>query len=121
MKIKEFLSESLEAFSRNIEQTLGLKRFTLHERGDDIYLDSIIVGKDNQGKGLGTKAMQMLADYADQENKRIVLTPAIQDKLHGTTSRSRLVKFYKRFGFKESKGRNIDYALGAGKMYRDPK
>ena len=122
MKINDILIlESLMAFAEEVKNQLGLKQFSLHERGNDIYLNSIIVGREQQGQGLGSKALSMLIDYADSEGKRIILTPAIQDKMHGTTSRSRLVRFYKKFGFVESKGRNIDYEVGAGKMYREPK
>jgi GNAT superfamily N-acetyltransferase len=104
-----------------IKNSLGLQQFYVFERGDTIEVSSLIVGKENQGKGLGSKAMQQLIDYADSNNKRITLTPGSKDKTHGTTSRARLVQFYKSLGFKESKGRNLDYAIGAGKMYRDPK
>lgn len=115
------LNESDTSVGDRIQSQLGLKSFVVFARGDDLELDSLIVGKDKQGQGLGTKAMKILTDYADTHSKRIILTPGLQDKIQGTTSRSRLVKFYKQFGFKESKGRNIDYALGAGKMYREPK
>ena len=104
-----------------IKNSLGLQQFHVFERGADVEVSSLIVGKENQGKGLGSKAMQQLIDYADSNNKRITLTPGTKDKTHGTTSRARLVQFYKSLGFKESKGRNLDYAIGAGKMYRDPK
>ena len=117
----ENLNESAISIGDQIQSQLGLKAVVVNERGDDLILDSLIVGKDKQGQGLGSKAMRMLTDYADLHGKRILLTPGLQDKIQGTTSRGRLVRFYKRFGFKESKGRNIDYALGAGKMYREPK
>lgn len=115
------IEESAGAIADTIKSELGLKQFIVTERGNDITVDSIIVGKENQGKGLGSSAMKRLIDYADQTGKRIILTPGLQDKTHGTTSRSRLVKFYKSLGFKENKGRSIDFAIGAGKMYRDPK
>ncbi|MDC1446571.1 hypothetical protein N8344_01205, partial [bacterium] len=35
--------------------------------------------------------------------------PGLLDKQHGTTSQSRLRKFYKRFGFIDNKGRNKNY------------
>jgi GNAT superfamily N-acetyltransferase len=114
------IDEDIGSIGDQIQSQLGLKVFNLHDRGDTIELASLIVGKDKQGQGLGSKAMKMLIDYADEHGKRITLTPGLQDKIQGTTSRGRLVKFYKQFGFKESKGRNIDYALGAGKMYREP-
>ena len=103
-----------------IKSQFNLKQFIVTPRGDDLVLDSLIVGKENQGKGLGTKAMQELIKYADSTGKRIILTPGLENKTHGTTSRARLVRFYKSLGFKENKGRSLDYAMGAGKMYRGP-
>lgn len=118
---EENLTESQHSgIADEIKSKLGLKTVAIQERGNDLILDTIIVGKENQGKGLGSKAMQMLTTYADRHGKRIILTPATRDPHHGTTSRTRLVKFYKRFGFKENKGRAIDYAIGAGKMFREP-
>jgi len=46
--------------------------------------------------------MQRIVDMADQEGKIIALTP---DTAFGGT-KSRLIKFYKRFGFVPNKGRN---------------
>lgn len=132
MKSSEFLPESsytktfikenkaISSFAKNVKNQLGLKEFFLYQKGNDIFLDTLIVGKENQGKGLGTKALEILTQYADENQNRIILTPAVKDTMHGTTSRARLVKFYKQFGFKESKGKHIDYAIGGGKMYRDP-
>lgn len=121
MRAREFIAESsTDSFADQVKNTLGLKQFILVDKGDTVVLDSLIVGKDKQGQGLGSKAMQLLTDYADKNKKRIVLTPGSKDPTHGTTSRNRLIKFYKQFGFKENKGKSIDFALGAGKMYRDP-
>ncbi len=120
MKIGQVLKESND-IGQVIEDKLGLQAVIVGENDSTITLHSLIVGKQKQGQGLGSVAMEMLTDYADKKQKRIVLTPGVKDSQGGTTSRSRLVKFYKRFGFVESKGRNIDYAIGAGKMYREPK
>jgi GNAT superfamily N-acetyltransferase len=73
-----------------------------------------------RSQGVGTKAMEELIAYADQLGKRITLSPGLPDDAQGTTSRSRLVKFYKRFGFKENKGRNRDFSTRDG-MIREPK
>ena len=65
-------------------------------------------------------AMQNLIDYADQRGLRIELTPAQKGDPNGTTSRGRLVKFYKGLGFVENKGRAKDFSTTAG-MVREPK
>ena len=92
----------------------------LFEQANDIHLDTMIVPKGERKGGIGSFIMQDLTQYADLVGKRVVLTPGIKDPYHGTTSRKRLVKFYKGFGFVENKGRNKDWSMTADKMYREP-
>ena len=113
--------KELDDFMEFIEQRYNLHDFWLYPIGNDtINLDSIIVDKAKRKQGVGSAVMQELIDYADAEGYTIVLTPGSKDDAHGTTSRGRLVKFYKRFGFRENKGRSMDFAIGGGKMIRDP-
>ena len=84
-----------------------------------ITLSNIIVPKGQRKQGLGSQIMQDLTYYADSIGKRIELSPAIKDPYHGTTSRRRLTKFYKRFGFFENKGRKKDYSTSES-MFRNP-
>ena len=94
----------------SIKNIDGIKTLNLFEdRRGDIKLDTIIVDKSKRKGGVGSKAMQDIIDYADKNNKRVKLTPAIQDDFQGTTSQARLKKFYKKFGFVENKGRNKDF------------
>lgn len=92
----------------------------LHENSNTILLSSLIVPKDRRNQGIGSQIMNELIDFADRNGKRLELTPGLKDKYQGTTSRGRLVNFYKRFGFLENKGRNKDYAM-TNQMYRSPK
>lgn len=71
------------------------------------------------GQGRGTRAMKLLCHYADEHGLRVELTPNRKDKLAGTTSRARLFRFYKRFGFVENKGQHRDYETRE-LMYRKP-
>ncbi len=114
------LFENISAFSKQIEDKYNLSSFFVHERPDVITLDMIEVPKTDRKQGVGTAVMDELINYADQTNKRIILTPGQRDDRHGTTSRNRLVKFYKRFGFIENRGRNKDFTVSQS-MYRDPK
>jgi GNAT superfamily N-acetyltransferase len=98
-----------------------LKTLFLFEDNDTISLDMIEVELNERKKGIGSEIMQEIVDYADRNGKEVVLVPAVKDDLHKTTSRSRLVKFYKRFGFVENKGRNKDFTKKGGSMYRLPK
>jgi GNAT superfamily N-acetyltransferase len=112
------LAEDISAFSSYIQNKYDLESFFVYEKGDLITLGMLKVADKKQGTG--TAVMNELINYADQNNKRIFLTPGLPDDRHGTTSRGRLVKFYKRFGFVENKGRNKDFTLPVG-MYREPK
>lgn len=92
----------------------GIKH-AISERNGVISLSQVIVPKDERSTGKGTAAMQQLVDYADQSGQRIVLSPSAD--FGG--NKARLVKFYKRFGFVENKGRNKDYEVSET-MYREP-
>lgn len=112
----------LDAFASELKAKHGLKQLWLYydNRHNVIDLSAITVDKADQKQGAGTGAMNDLTDFADKRGLAIVLIPGVKDTGHGTTSRARLVKFYKRFGFIENKGRKMDYAIGGGKMIRHP-
>jgi GNAT superfamily N-acetyltransferase len=113
-------TESVKEFSQNLEQELGLKTlFMFPDNKGNLKLETIIVKKDDRKSGTGTAAMERIVEYADQNGLRVTLTPAVQDDFQGTTSRARLVKFYKRFGFVENKGRNKDFEISES-MFREP-
>ena len=124
MRLFEVVTSDLHAFADRLKAKYDLKDFWLYSLGDSnpdtIKLDSIIVNKESRKEGVGSAVMQELTNYADAHGQRIVLTPGQKDDGHGTTSRSRLVKFYRRFGFKENKGRNKDFTISAG-MIREPR
>ena len=111
----------LDAFAAQVKARNGLKQFWIFDSGNNIIeLSMILVDKDKRKQGAGSGAMRDLAEFADDRGLTIKLIPGVKDIGQGTTSRSRLVKFYKRFGFIENKGRNIDFAIGAGRMIRYP-
>lgn len=96
----------------------GIKLY-IFEKDNIIILDTLIVPPGRRKQGIGTQIMQELVNYADQVGKRFELSPGQKDNIHGTTSRNRLLNFYKRFDFIENKGRNKDYTTMKG-MYRNP-
>ena len=65
-----------------------------------IIIGKIVVSKENRGKGIGTKVMEEITDFADNENLRIALTPT---KDFGGIL-TKLNKFYSGFGFVKYKG-----------------
>lgn len=122
MRIETLLeSAHVQSFAERIKRELGLKTFQLgSSRPGRITLMMIEVNREDRGSGVGTEAMRRLTDFADMHGLMIVLTPGLRDARHGTTSRGRLVNFYKRFGFIENKGRNKDFTISEG-MYRLPR
>lgn len=111
--------QTVDDLRSTISQINGVKTISLFESKGDLKLDTIIIDKDKRKSGIGSQVMNLITDYADRNGLRIKLTPAIADDLQGTTSRKRLVNFYKRFGFVENKGRNKDFEISEG-MYREP-
>ncbi len=73
--------------------------------------------------GTGTRFMTDLCKLADERSIILTLNPADRGDFKGgkhkvTSSRSRVVNFYKRFGFREAK--SSDYYDYGGRMYRLP-
>lgn len=120
-QVNEVADVALKTFQDRLIEKYGLRTLFLSTRGDDtIKIDMIEVEKDERKQGIGSKVMEEITDYADKHGLRIILTTGLQDSRRGTTSASRLKKFYKRFGFVENKGRNKDFTISEN-MYRDPK
>ena len=82
-----------------------------------IYLALIVVNEDDQYAGNGTGFMEDLCEWADSRGKTITLTPSDD---YGASSVSRLIKFYKRFGFVANKGKHTDF-MHKQYMHRKPK
>lgn len=122
-QIKDYEEEEdIEDFSQTIRNKYNPKNFELYLNPGtgDVHLSSIILNKDQQGQGIGTKIMDDLIDYVDAHGRRLTLTPMEKNKDHGTTSSNRLKKFYKRFGFVPNAGRYKDYRI-SDTMIRYPK
>lgn len=112
------LKLSPEDFATYLEKKYGAD-VNLAPSRDDLHLQHIAVPKANRSQGIGTRIMEEIAAYADAHGKRVTLSPAQKDDGFGTTSRSRLVDFYKRNGYVENKGRNKDFRIREG-MFRRP-
>ncbi len=104
MRSKEFITESGIKDVESAWNSLGIDSF-IYEKNGTISLDKIVVPKNLRQTGTGSKAMQMLIDYADKTNQRIVLSPS--SDFGGSVPK--LIRFYKRFGFVPNKGRNKDF------------
>jgi GNAT superfamily N-acetyltransferase len=85
--------------------------------GNVIELTSIIV--QDRKQGVGTAIMRELCDFANRHAMEIRLTPASKGDNTVTTSRARLIRFYKRFGFVPN-NRKVSEITGIPAMIRKP-
>jgi len=108
---------NLKAFVENMKSKYDLEDLYLYETRGTLRLDTVRVKKENRKKGVGTAFMEDLIKFADDYDMTITLTPATSE-YDGTTSKSRLEKFYKRFGFVNNKGRNKDYRISDSMIHR---
>tara|TARA_Y100000034_G_scaffold115046_1_gene151815 strand:+ start:1430 stop:1831 length:402 start_codon:yes stop_codon:yes gene_type:complete len=84
-----------------------------------IDVHTIIIPKEKRKQGIGTQIVQEVIDYANSVERRIELSPGTKDDYHGTTSRNRLIRWYKGLGFVENRGRNKDFRTRST-MFRRP-
>lgn len=76
------------------------------ETPNKIELANIKVPDTQRGEGVGTKIVKMLQDYARSVGKPIVLRPSPEKG-----KKKALERFYKKLGFVDNHGRNMDYTL----------
>jgi len=114
------LSNKISALSTSLKSKYPIKDLFLSINSvGNLRIVSIIIDKEHRNMNVGSDIIKEINQFADKNNLKITLTPGLKDKHHGTTSRSRLIKFYKRFGFIENKGRNKDFTI-SDLMYRKP-
>lgn len=122
-------NDVVRAWAEDVKQRLGPDVAALDlyvTNAGDIKLDTLAITRGARRAGLGSDVMREVTRLADQHGARIVLSVAdrgfyadVGEGDRGTTSRSRLVAFYKRFGFVENRGRYSDLSLSES-MYREP-
>jgi GNAT superfamily N-acetyltransferase len=87
---------------KELEEIFNIK-LNIFDNGKYLQLSDIVIPKEQRGKGIGSKVMQKIIDFADSQNKKIYLTPSTS---FGASSVSRLEKFYKSFGFVKNKDKS---------------
>ena len=86
----------LNKLMNDLEGRYGVDLYLSYDKfSNSIIVSKIIVGE--RSKGTGTKVMEEIIKFADNNNLAIALTPSSD---FGGSVR-RLEKFYKRFGFKK--------------------
>lgn len=77
----------------------------IYEYPSHIELKRIVVPSEYRGNGIGSKVMDDLIKYSVSKNKPLFTTPS--SEFGG--SKSRLIQFYKSFGFKPNSGSSRDF------------
>ena len=118
---EDILEENIDTLDKIVKK-YEAKNVNLHVYDDGkgtITLSTIRVPRDERGQGIGSAFMEELCAYADRTKNDIELN--LGDKEAGeTTSKGRLIEFYKRFGFVRNMGRKKDYSRSC-QMYRRPR
>ena len=99
--------EDVKTLVNELIQKYGVKLMLSVTDLGDLKLWHLVVPKEFRKQGVGTTVMEILTRYADDHNMRMVLTTGVKDPHLGTTSASRLKKFYKQFGFVENHGKDF--------------
>jgi GNAT superfamily N-acetyltransferase len=102
-----------------LQKSLGVDSYLSILNNGNIKLHNLRVEKEMRKQGLGTTFMDELCRIADEMGKTIELDLASKERGE-TTSKNRLIEFYRRFGFVRNFGRTKDYQLSC-QMYRTPK
>jgi len=86
-----------EEFYNTIQETYSqfLDVLNVYQNFDSIIIVGIQVQSDLRGSGIGTKIMNEIVEFADSNNKSIVLYTS---EKWGSSLRS-LIRFYERFSF----------------------
>lgn len=91
-----------------ILEQFRLQSVVLSRRGRVVTLGQLVVEPAVRGTGVGSAFMEALTREADKEGLILALTP---DTCYGASSLARLRRFYRRFGFRENTGRNINFLV----------
>jgi GNAT superfamily N-acetyltransferase len=92
-KISAFVS-SIKSKYPQLLQFLIYPKITLDDT-KSIYLSDLYLKPEFQGKGIGTKIMKEIIDFADKNQLPITLVPAPES----IKDIKRLNRFYQKFGF----------------------
>jgi len=88
---------------------------------NSLFISDLYIKQEYRGKGIGSKIMSSITQFADNLKLPIVLIPESDDD---SVSAKQLIDFYKKFGFVVNKGKQKDYSFSdpfALTMYRLPK
>lgn len=110
----------VEGFARGVMERNGLADLRItRDASGDLVLEGIGIDKKGQRRGVGGRAMEEIAAFADQHGLRIRSTPPKRGGQFGTTSQARARGFLSRYGFVDNAGDRRDNTI-AQSMFRPP-
>lgn len=96
-----------------------IDKLIVNQSENIITLSDIVIKENFRDEGLGTEIVEELVKFAKNNKLLIKLTPNNKDLDYGTKSKNKLIKFYKKLGFKENKGSKRDFEFNASDMILD--
>lgn len=99
---ENFRQQLLKQYANEIEDLW----FHIGPQGDVLHLSDIRIKKNARGQGIGSKIIDQLKKFADQNKLIITLSPEPERGY-----KAKLDRFYRSHGFVHNKGRKKDYRL----------
>jgi len=123
-QIESGIENKVAAFERTLQllyPEIDRVGIYFEKANGSLFLSDLYIKEEFRGQGLGSKVMNSIIQFADNNNLPVVLIPEPDDE---DVSPKQLVDFYKKFGFVLNKGKKTDYSFSdpfATTMYRLPK
>jgi ribosomal protein S18 acetylase RimI-like enzyme len=123
-QIESDIENKVAAFERTLQSLYPeIDRVGIYfeKSNNALFLSDLYIKEEFRGQGAGSKVMNSITEFADNNNLPIVLIPEPDDE---NVSPKQLISFYKKFGFIVNTGKKKDYAFSdpfATTMYRLPK
>lgn len=114
-KAKSPKPDALETIQRNTKRATPGMKYVIHTTSSgDIRVDNIEVPENQRGKGIATRRLRGLHNYADKIGKNVSLTPVAKPGY-----KEKLDKMYRNLGYRDRTP--ADKIAGADTMIRTPK
>lgn len=101
----------VDSFVKDLENRYPVTLWLGYSGEEFLLLSGIRVAPDLRSQGVGTQIMQEIIAWAAERGLTIALSPEPIDNRGSKRDKNRLIRFYKRLGFKLNKGRSRDFRI----------
>jgi ribosomal protein S18 acetylase RimI-like enzyme len=119
LKLSATTVQEFESYIKRTYSDVVFELMVTQNRLVESAIELIWIIVRDRKQGVGSAIMRELCEFADQHTAEIRLTPASKSDYAATTSRARLIRFYKRFGFTMDR-RKPGAAMGTPVLIRKP-